>query len=299
MNHVIDSKQFDREIVESLIARAIELEGVRNDSQRGRIIATLFYEPSTRTRLSFESAAARLGATVLSTENARGSSSAIKGETVEDTIQVIQNYADLIVMRNHEAGAAKRAAAVSSVPIINAADGSDQHPTQSLIDLLTIKKELGRLDSLRVAMVGDLKYGRTVRSLSYMLTLFKDISITFVSSPELGMADDVKMYLKDRGVGFSETHSLEEGIHDADVIYMTRVQKERFENEEAYQKQKGLYVLTAEHAASLKKDALIMHPLPRIDEIRAEVDDSSHAVYFKQAANGVAMRMALLEYALS
>jgi aspartate carbamoyltransferase catalytic subunit len=295
MQHVIRSQQFDRKTLEKLFALATQLQGSFDDSLRGKVMATLFYEPSTRTRLSFESAMLRLGGGVISTENAREASSASKGETLEDTIKIVNQYADVIVLRHFEAGSALRASHVSQVPIINAGDGAGQHPTQALLDLYTIERELGSVDSIHVAGVGDLRFGRTIRSLAYLLGKFKDVHMTFVSPPELKMGDDIKAYLKRHNVTFTETEDLESTITSADVVYQTRLQKERFPDVEEYERLKGSFVITRPLVDTMKERAILMHPLPRVNEIEHEVDSSPHAVYFKQAGYGVLVRMALLK----
>jgi aspartate carbamoyltransferase catalytic subunit len=295
MQHLIDTQQFDREALQQLFDVATSYEGKRDESLRGKIMASLFFEPSTRTRLSFESAMMRLGGNVLSMENASLSSSATKGETIEDTIRIVDNYADLIVMRHPEAGAAARAAEVSEVPVVNAGDGAGQHPTQAFLDLYTISRELGRTDNFRIAFVGDLKYGRAARSLAYLLGKYDDVKMTFVSAPALKMKDDIKDYLSEKGVSFEETEDIKEAMEHADVVYQTRVQKERFPSEEEYLKFKGAYVIDRTMADHMKDGAILIHPLPRAGEIAAEVDTSPHAVYFKQAGYGVLVRMALLK----
>jgi aspartate carbamoyltransferase catalytic subunit len=237
----------------------------------------------------------RLGGGVLSTQDAKSSSSAVKGETVEDTMQMLNHYADAVVVRHFEKGTAARMASVATVPVINAGDGAGQHPTQALLDLYTIWREVGRVDNLKVAAVGDMKNGRTIRSLAYLLGKFKKISFVFVSPPALKMGDDIKVYLNKHGIAFTETASLTEGIKDADVVYMTRIQKERFATEAEYAKYKNAYILGMKEVDLMKKKAIIMHPLPRVNEIATEVDASPKAVYFRQARYGVLIRMALLK----
>src|SRR3989338_2422530 len=245
MYHLTKTQQFTRESLHRLFNLATELQGVRDGSLSGKILATLFYEPSTRTRLSFESAMLRLGGQVITMENGRESSSQAKGETLEDSIKVVNNYADVIVMRHAEVGSAARAAVVSDVPIINAGDGNmGQHPTQALLDLYTIQRELGREDDIHVAFVGNLKYYRSTRSLAYLLSKYKNIRITFISSPELRMADDVKAHLKENNVPFTETEDMVEGIRDADVVYQTRIAKEWIKDDVEYEKQRGRYIIT-------------------------------------------------------
>ncbi len=295
MKHLVEIQQFDRASIQRLFTLASSYEGKRDESLKGKILAALFYEPSTRTRLSFSSAMVRLGGSVITMESG-GTSSQAKGETLEDSIKVISQYADVIAMRHQETGSAKRAAAVSCVPVINAGDGNmGQHPTQALLDLYTIQRELGREDGIHVAIVGNLRYYRAARSLSYILGKYKDMSITFVSSPELSMADDVKAYLKRHKVNWTETQDMSSVLKSADVIYQTRIAKEWIKNDEEYEKQRGRYVIDRKVADSMKKGAIIIHPLPRIGEITDDVDTSPHAVYFKQVGYGLIVRMALLK----
>ena len=298
MHHLTKTQQFTRSSLDQLFALASELEKKRDDSLKGKILASLFYEPSTRTRFSFESAMMRLGGNVLTVENARESSSDVKGETLEDTIRVMNCYADIIVLRHPEEGAAERAAKVSNIPVINAGDGTGQHPTQALLDLYTIHRELGRTDGVNIAIVGNLKYYRAARSLSYLLGKFNDIHLTLVSAPALRMRDDIKAYLKKHGVTFTETDDMLSAMKTADVIYQTRMQKEWMSPEE-FQNLAGKYIITRPLADSMKKGAIIIHPLPRIGEIMPEVDDSPHAVYFKQVGYGHSVRMALLKTILT
>ncbi len=295
MQHVIESQQFDKVWIQQLFEHADRLHGMRSESLHGRILASLFYEPSTRTRLSFESAMIRLGGSVLTTENARDFSSAIKGETLEDSIRIVGQYADLIVLRHFEVGAAVCAAKVSPVPIINGGDGAGQHPTQALLDIYTMWRERGSLDNNHIVVLGDLKHGRTARSLCYLLGKFANNRITFVSPEELRMNDDIKEYLNKHGVSFNESTDLSSLMKKADVVYQTRIQKERFENEPDYLRLKGSFTIDRTLVDTMKKGSILMHPLPRVDEIHSSVDDSEHAVYFKQAGYGVTVRMALLE----
>jgi aspartate carbamoyltransferase catalytic subunit len=294
MLHVLETQQFDREALQNLFDVATSYEDKRNESLRGKILASLFYEPSTRTRLSFESAMMRLGGNVLSMENASESSSSTKGETIEDTIRIVDNYADVIVLRHPEAGAADRAASVSEVSIVNAGDGTGQHPTQAFLDLYTIQREIGRTDDFHIAFVGNLGYYRSARSLAYLLGKYRNIRMTFVAAPELKMKNDIKEYLTEKNVQFTETEDIASAMKDADVVYQTRVAKEWLPSEEMYQKLKTKYVITRPMTDSMKKGAILIHPLPRAGEIMPEVDDSPHAVYFKQAGYGVLIRMALL-----
>jgi aspartate carbamoyltransferase catalytic subunit len=302
LRHVVEAQQFSRELLGELFERA---DAMRDDPYRaagrlqGRIMAALFYEPSTRTRLSFESAMLRLGGRTIGTDNAREFSSAAKGETLEDTIRIVAGYADVIVLRHQEEGAARRAAAVSDVPVINAGDGKGQHPTQALLDLYTIGHELGRVDGVRVAMVGDLANGRTARSLAYLLTRYRDVELWFVAPPQVAMGQDIKDHLDERGVRWHETEDLAAVLPLVDVVYQTRIQKERFGDEGDYRAVKGVYVIGPEEMALLGRDAILMHPLPRLDEIDAAVDADPRAAYFRQARNGVQIRMALLDAVLS
>lgn len=298
IRHIIHSKHITRAEVDKLFKIASKLEKGNKSPLKGKVMASLFYEPSTRTRFSFESAMVRLGGHVLTTENGKEFSSAAKGETLEDSIKVMNHYADVIVMRHYEQGAAERAGNVSNVPVINAGDGPGQHPTQALLDLYTIYRELGKIDGIKIAMVGDLKHGRTVRSLALMLGKYKGVEIIFVSPKELKMGEDIKEYLHEHNITFSEETDLEKIIGSVDVLYQTRVQKERFTDPKMYEKCKGKYILTLKHAEMMKQNAIIMHPLPRIDEIHPEVDASHHAKYFDQARYGVLMRMALLMFVL-
>ena len=294
MNHIIESQQFDQKFINTIFSIADKLAKKTDDSLKGKIMASLFYEPSTRTRFSFESAMLRLGGGVITTENAKEFSSAVKGETLEDSIRVINNYADVIVLRHPQQGAAKRAATVSKVPIINAGDGVGQHPTQALLDLYTIQKELGRIEGIHIALIGDLKNGRTVRSLVYLLGKYRNISITFVSPKALQIGADIKKYLERHAVTYKEQESWNDVLKNSDVIYQTRIQRERFKNSKEYKKFKGRYVLTQKEVKQIKKDSIIMHPLPRVDEIATEVDTSPKAAYFRQVKYGLHVRMALL-----
>jgi aspartate carbamoyltransferase catalytic subunit len=297
MHHLLETQQFDRDLLRRVFNLATKFENYRDDSLHGKILATLFYEPSTRTRFSFESAMYRLGGHVITAENATEVSSSTKGETLEDTIRVMNNYADAIVIRHPETGAAERAAAVSDVPIINAGDGAGQHPTQALLDIYTIERELGRLDDIHVVIIGDMRYYRAARSLAYLLGKFKNVRITGVTDPELAISEELKSYLDEHNITYEGTDALDEAMTKADVIYQTRIQKERL-SPEAYQRAKGRYVIDRRLADSMKEGSIIIHPLPRVGEIMPEVDDSPHAVYFKQVGYGLIVRMALLSMLL-
>jgi len=296
--HVLSSEQFDRSLLDLTFARARALRDVRDGRLAGRIMATLFYEPSTRTRLSFESAMLRLGGLVIGTEAAREFSSVIKGETLEDTVRMAMAYADVIVLRHDEAGAAARAAAVSEVPVVNAGDGPGEHPTQALLDLFTIESELGRIEGLQVVLCGDLRYGRTARSLALLLSQYPGVRLVFVAPAVVQMRDDILTLLHERGVPHSQTDSLLEAVGTADVVYQTRIQKERFENPADVERARGATRIDARTMERLRPDAIVMHPLPRVDEIAPEVDADPRAAYFRQARNGVAVRMALLDMLL-
>jgi aspartate carbamoyltransferase catalytic subunit len=299
LHHVIEAQQFDLPMMSHLFNVAGEMENLvargGTDEYRSRLMATLFYEPSTRTRFSFEAAMHRLGGRVISTENAAEFSSVAKGETLEDTIRIMNGYVDVIVLRHSEVGTAKRAAAVSRVPIINAGDGVGQHPTQALLDLYTIHKEIGSIDGLKIAMVGDLAQGRTVRSLAYLLSKFNDTKMYFVAPPQLKMKEDILEHLRERGSWFAEETTLDRVLPEVDVVYQTRVQKERFGDRIAdYESCRGIYVINRDSLRLMKSNAIIMHPLPRLEEISMEVDQDHRAAYFRQAQNGLFVRMALL-----
>lgn len=298
--HIIDVGQFDRRWIEALFERAERMRTLPRGSDRlkGFILATLFYEPSTRTRLSFESAMHRLGGGVISTENAGEFSSAIKGETVEDTIRMIGGYADAIVIRHPEQGAAARAARVSTVPILNGGDGPGEHPTQALLDLFTILAEQGRIDGLRIALVGDLRFGRTARSLARLLTLTTGTELIYVSPPAVPMGEDVQRAVRAAGVAQRSESDLAAVLPEVDVVYQTRIQRERFATREEYDASRGVYILNRASYALMKPTATVLHPLPRVDEIATEVDDDPRSAWFRQAVNGVHVRMALLDLLL-
>ena len=301
LKHIYESQQFDLELLDIIFKVADEMKNdllakprLYANALKDKIMASLFYEPSTRTRFSFESAMSRLGGSILTTENAKEFSSASKGETLYDSTSVMCGYADLIVMRHNEPGSAKMAAEVSLVPVINAGDGSGQHPTQALLDLYTIKDNFSTIDGLTIAMVGDLKYGRTVRSLSYLLTKYNNIKIYFVSPLVCKMDEDIKDYLTTNNVEWEEISSLDKILPLVDCVYMTRIQKERFHNLEDYESAAGKYILDMDSIKLMKQKSIIMHPLPRVDEISQEVDSDPRAQYFNQAKNGLYVRMALL-----
>lgn len=295
--HLIKSQQLSKERLLKLFKQANQLRAFSSNSLKGKVLTTLFYEPSTRTRLSFESAMLKMGGQVMGTENAKEFSSAVKGESLEDSIRVISSYSDVIVMRHNETGSAERASKVSGVPLINAGDGKGQHPTQSLLDAYTIYREIGKLDGIKIAMVGDMASGRTVRSLCYLLAKFSEVEIIFVSPSNLKIGQDIKDYLSRHDVKFSEEESLESVLPRVDIVYMTRIQKERISTED-YQKAKGKFVINMENFKIIPKDSRIMHPLPHVEEINIPIDveqNDPRIAYFRQAENGLYIRMALLE----
>ena len=298
MRHLIDIMDLSVEEIDSLIAKAEDI--VAHPEQyrekcRYKKLATLFFEPSTRTRLSFESAMMELGGNVLGFSEAQ-SSSASKGESVSDTVAVVSGYADIIAMRHPKEGAPLVASMRSDVPIINAGDGGHFHPTQTLTDLFTIKRELGRLDSLTIGLCGDLKFGRTVHSLIAAMSRYKNIKYVLISPTELKLPSYVKeQYLKHNpDVSYTQTSGLESVMGELDILYMTRVQRERFFNEEDYLRLKDSYVLTPEKLKCAKSEMRVLHPLPRVNEISTAVDSDERAAYFRQAKNGKFIRMALI-----
>ncbi|KAD3067218.1 hypothetical protein R6Q59_018702 [Mikania micrantha] len=304
LHDVIEAQQFDRDILSAIFEVAREMETIEKTSRgsqilNGYLMSTLFYEPSTRTRLSFESAMKRLGGEVLTTENAREFSSAAKGETLEDTIRTVEGYSDIVVIRHFEGGAAQRAARTANIPVINAGDGPGQHPTQALLDMYTIEREIGKLDGITVGLVGDLANGRTARSLAYLLAKYNDVKIYLVSPSVVKMKEDIKEYLTLEGVDWEECADLKEVASKCDVVYQTRIQKERFgERTDLYEQARGKYIVDKGVLDVMQKHSIIMHPLPRLDEITVDVDDDPRAAYFRQAKNGLFIRMALLKLLL-
>ena len=296
MKHLIDPTDLTVAETDGVLALAEEIIANRAkfaDACRGRKLATLFYEPSTRTRLSFTSAMLELGGTVLGFSDA-GSSSVSKGETVADTVRVVRCFADIIAMRHFKEGAPLVASQYAGIPVINAGDGSHSHPTQTLTDLLTIRAIKGRLNSFTIGLCGDLKFGRTVHSLINALVRYDNINFIFISPEELTIPDYIIEMLREKNVSFSEVRKLEEVMPRLDILYMTRVQKERFFNEEDYVRLKDYYILDREKMELAKSDMIVLHPLPRVNEISVEVDDDPRAVYFRQVQYGVYVRMALL-----
>jgi aspartate carbamoyltransferase catalytic subunit len=297
MRHVIDILDLSVEEIDGLIAAARDIIArpeAYAERCRGKKLATLFFEPSTRTRLSFEAAMYELGGNVLSVTGA-GTSSAAKGESVADTAKVVSCYADIIAMRHPKEGAAKVAADNASIPVINAGDGGHCHPTQTLADLLTISREKGRLGGLTVGLCGDLKFGRTVHSLINALSRYEDVKFVLISPEELKLPSYVKDgVLKPRGIPYVQTTDLEAALPELDLLYMTRVQKERFFNEEDYLRLKDSYILTPDKMRLAGPDMSVLHPLPRVNEISVAIDNDPRACYFKQVLNGKYMRMALM-----
>ncbi len=296
---LISITDFSKEEYLKIMELSQEFEA--NPSQsllKGKVIATLFFEPSTRTRLSFETAINRLGGKIIGFSDSN-SSSVSKGETLHDTIKMVSNYADMIIMRHPLEGSARYAAEVSDVPVINAGDGANQHPSQTLLDMYSIMKTQGRLDDINLFMVGDLKYGRTVHSLLMALSQFNHPIFNFVAPPELAMPDEYKIFLSQRGIKYFEHLEFNDIINQADIIYMTRVQKERFIDPVEYEKVKNVYILKNEMLANTKPTVKILHPLPRINEIHTNVDGNPKAYYFSQARNGVFTRMAIISHLLN
>lgn len=302
--NIIKSQQFSRDLLEGLftLTDTIRSHPTKfSNSLNGKIMATLFYEPSTRTRMSFESAMLKLGGQVIGTENAGEFSSAIKGESLEDTIRIVSSYCDVIVLRHIEAGSSERVAPLIDIPLINAGDGSGQHPTQSILDVYTIWKEFGRVDGLKIALVGDLANGRTVRSLAYLCTKFKNIDLTFVSPPNLRIGEDIKSHLKEHNINYREEENLNKVLSNVDVIYMTRIQKERMDLSD-YKIARGKYIINEGNINLIRRDSRILHPLPHVEEIQLLLDterNDKRVAYFRQADNGLYARMALLHHLLT
>ncbi|RZN14390.1 MAG: aspartate carbamoyltransferase [Methanosarcinales archaeon] len=295
LDHVISMKDFTREMIDEVLELAEKLEPFARGRPcrmlENKLLALLFYEPSTRTRLSFDAAIKRLGGSSINFGMVEASSVS-KGETLADTIQVVSEYADAIVLRHPKEGAARMASDYSSVPVINAGDGEGHHPTQTLLDLYTIKRE-SKLEEIDIALVGDLRYGRTVHSFAYALSLY-GVNIYLVSPPQLQMPQHIKSDLVHRGITIRETNNIEDVLGKIDVLYMTRIQKERFAEQSEYLAVAGSYRLGSEMLYSARENLIIMHPLPRVNEIDASVDATSHARYFKQSFYGVPTRMAVL-----
>jgi aspartate carbamoyltransferase len=299
---ILSAEQFTPEEIWLVLRTAQQMEHRvererKLDVLQGYILATVFYEPSTRTRLSFEAAMHRMGGDVLSVAEAKTSSSAVKGESLADTARTVEQYCDVIALRHPLIGSAQQMADAASVPVINAGDGAGQHPTQALLDAYTIWKEHGQLEDLTISLVGDLKHGRTVHSLAMLLSLF-GIQLQLVAPPALAMPREIIERVRSRGSAVVETDGLDEASRLSDVLYVTRIQKERFENPDDYEKLRGAYVVDRALVEGCKPGTVVMHPLPRVDEIDKDVDDLTSAAYFRQVRNGLYVRMALLALVL-
>ncbi len=293
---LISITDYTKEDYLSIMKLAADFEANPNQKLlEGKVVASLFFEPSTRTRLSFETAINRLGGRIVGFSDS-SSSSVTKGETLHDTIKMVSNYADLIVMRHPLEGSARYASEISNVPVINAGDGANQHPTQTLLDLYSIKKTQGSLDDVNIFLVGDLKYGRTVHSLLMALSHFENPIFNFVAPPELAMPDEYKRFLSNKGIKYFEHYEFSDIISEADIIYMTRVQKERFNDPIEYEKVKNVYILRNKMLKNTKPTMRILHPLPRVNEIHTDVDTNEKAYYFEQALNGVYTREAIIAH---
>ena len=296
--NILHTKQFSREDLETIFKTARDMEKIISWESPGKlldgkIMASLFYEPSTRTRLSFECAMKRLGWEVITVAAAK-STSLSKWESLEDNPIINAMYSDILVMRHPEAGSVQTTSDATEKPVINAWDGANQHPTQALLDVYTILKERWKLDDLTISIVGDLKYGRTTHSLVFLMGLYENVSFRFISPVELKMPEKVMRFLKDKNIPYTETTNYKQWIDNADVIYVTRLQKERFTDISEYERLKNDFILTKDVLTSGKPDITIMHPLPRVNEVDHEVDALPNAAFFRQAANGVPIRMALL-----
>ncbi len=295
---ITSAAQFSREEFDRLFARSDEFAERLQKNERlnmldGKILATLFYQPSTRARLSFEGAMQRLGGGVISVADAKNTSSAAAGESLEDAVRTMAQYAEAIVLRHHETGAAKIAAEACPAPIINAGDGAGEHPTQALADLYTIRAERKNIDGLRIAIVGDLRNGRAAHSLARALGVFR-VEISFIAPAAMSMPTEISDWLRQKGYNVEETNDLGRALQKADVVYMTRVEKELFTDQKQYEKMKNFYTLNASAVAQARENILILHPLPRSNELPAEVDSLASAAYFRQVRNGMLVRMALL-----
>ena len=295
---LVSITDYSKDDILSILASAADFEACPNRTTlAGKVVATLFFEPSTRTRLSFETAAIRLGAKTIGFSDAATSSSS-KGETLHDTIQMVSCYADVIVMRHYLEGAARYAAEVSPVPIVNAGDGANQHPSQTLLDLYSILKTQGTLEGLNICLVGDLKYGRTVHSLIQAMSHFRP-TFKFIAPDELRMPEEYKTFCRKHGIPFTESRELTDNFNDADILYMTRVQRERFTDLMEYERVKNVYTLNNAMLAGTKPNLRILHPLPRVTEIDPDVDHNEKAYYFRQAQNGLYVRQAIISKVLS
>ena len=297
LKNIISIKDFERGDIDYILDEASKLENIAKSKEvseelKGKLLGLMFFEPSTRTRMSFETAMKRLNGECIGFESS-GSSSVSKGESIADTAKMFEGYSDALVIRHELEGVSKFISDIVDVPVINAGDGAGQHPTQTLLDLYTIKKEIGEIDNLKIALIGDLKFGRTVHSLSNALGLYKNVKIYLVSPPELKMPEEILHDINKTNVTWKEVDSIEKIIDDVDVLYVTRIQKERFADIEDYLKIKGAYIVNKKMLEG--KDLIVMHPLPRIDEINTDVDNTKYNKYFTQAANAVPVRMAILK----
>ena len=297
LKNIISIKYFERSDIDYILDEAEKLENIAKSKEiseelKGKILGLMFFEPSTRTRMSFETSMKRLSGECIGFESS-GSSSVSKGESIADTAKMFEGYSDALVIRHELEGVSKFISDIVDVPVINAGDGAGQHPTQTLLDLYTIKNEIGFIDNLKIALIGDLKFGRTVHSLANALFLFKNITIYLVSPPELRMPQEILHDLDKTNIKYVITDNIEEIIDDVNVLYVTRIQKERFADMDDYLKIKGAYIINKKMLEG--KDLIVMHPLPRIDEINGDVDDTKYNKYFTQAANAVPVRMAILK----
>ena len=297
LKNIISIKDFKRSNIDYILNEASTLENVAQSKEiseelKGKILGLMFFEPSTRTKMSFETAMKRLSGQCIGFENT-GSSSVSKGESIADTAKMYEGYCDALVIRHEMEGVSKFISDVVDVPVINAGDGAGQHPTQTLLDLYTIKKEMGDIDNIKIALIGDLKYGRTVHSLANALTLYNNVELYFVSPPELKMPQEILHDLDKVGMSYTEVSNISDIIDKVNVLYVTRIQKERFGDIDDYLKIKGAYIINKKMLEG--KDLIVMHPLPRIDEIDGDVDDTKYNKYFTQAANAVPVRMAILK----
>ncbi len=297
MKHLISMRDLSQQEILDLVSLAEEIETQRRKPDlNGKIMASLFYEPSTRTQLSFDTAMKRLGGEVISMHGTKGSS-VEKGETLSDTVKIVSQYADIVVIRHYIEGAARYVSKQIDLPVVNAGDGSNQHPTQSMLDLYSINKTQGRLGDLRVGIVGDLRYGRTVHSLAHALTKF-NAKLYFVAPPLLALPMFIEQELRDLGLDVWTGERVEEIIDEVDILYVTRIQRERFADPEEYEKVKDAYIINASMLKNVRKNMRILHPLPRVNEISEDVDNLPYAYYFTQARNGVYMRQAILTHLL-
>lgn len=293
LRHVLSAGQYTRQSLEELFNLASNIKAnpeKYSKSIEGKIVATMFYEPSTRTRLSFETAVLRLGGQVISTENASSNSSVKKGETLKDTVRVLQNYADAIVIRHSDVNSATDAASVSRVPILNAGSGKGEHPTQALLDMYTIREKRGKIDGVKVAILGDLVYGRTIHSLIKLLALYNDVEIYGLSKKDFMLPQEYIDFLKEKNINYTICNSFNDIPKDIDVMYHTRIQQERFEGDFG----KEEYIINKEVLSNFSENTIVLHPLPRTGEISEDIDDDPRALYFEQAGNGLYIRMGLL-----